>query len=314
MDGGVTINRPPRDGRMAFVRIPDNISVELLQKGAALAPAEPWASMPNTGNGDAARSSPVPAFTDNYSGWSTTRPAARQRWSTPAMPRRCWPQPSAAAGRSASAGTRTGTPITPAATWRSRTRPARRSPGPAAADIAGRDVALSRRRRGPPRRPCRPRDRSPRPYARPRRFGLRRRRIAFVGDTLFAMGCGRLFEGTPEQMYRSRSQRHRRRCPTTPRSIAAHEYTLANARFAAHAEPDNATIAAAPRRGRGAARRRARSRFRRGRSRNARPTRSFAPPTVAGVRAPALRQRQVSFMKRSADCDGGRDCKEVKDA
>jgi lactoylglutathione lyase len=46
---GVTINRPPRDGRMAFVRSPDNISVELLQRGAALAPAEPWASMPNTG-------------------------------------------------------------------------------------------------------------------------------------------------------------------------------------------------------------------------------------------------------------------------
>ena len=46
---GVTINRPPRDGRMAFVRSPDNISVELLQKGHALDPAEPWASMPNTG-------------------------------------------------------------------------------------------------------------------------------------------------------------------------------------------------------------------------------------------------------------------------
>jgi lactoylglutathione lyase len=49
MDAGVTINRPPRDGRMAFVRTPDNISIELLQKDAALAPAEPWASMPNTG-------------------------------------------------------------------------------------------------------------------------------------------------------------------------------------------------------------------------------------------------------------------------
>jgi lactoylglutathione lyase len=48
-DHGVTINRPPRDGRMAFVRSPDNISVELLQKGAAQAPAEPWLSMPNTG-------------------------------------------------------------------------------------------------------------------------------------------------------------------------------------------------------------------------------------------------------------------------
>jgi lactoylglutathione lyase len=49
-DHGVTILRPPRDGRMAFVRSPDNISIELLQQGAALAPAEPWKSMPNTGN------------------------------------------------------------------------------------------------------------------------------------------------------------------------------------------------------------------------------------------------------------------------
>jgi len=47
---GVTINRPPRDGRMAFVRSPDHISIELLQKGPALPPAEPWASMPNTGS------------------------------------------------------------------------------------------------------------------------------------------------------------------------------------------------------------------------------------------------------------------------
>ncbi|WP_062014422.1 VOC family protein [Aureimonas sp. AU4] len=49
MDGGVTINRPPRDGRMAFVKSPDNISIEILQKGEAKAPAEPWSSMPNTG-------------------------------------------------------------------------------------------------------------------------------------------------------------------------------------------------------------------------------------------------------------------------
>ena len=48
-DGGVTINRPPRDGNMAFVRSPDGISIELLQEGERLAPAEPWASMPNTG-------------------------------------------------------------------------------------------------------------------------------------------------------------------------------------------------------------------------------------------------------------------------
>lgn len=49
MDGGVTINRPPRDGHMAFVRSPDDISVELLQAGRPLPPREPWASMPNTG-------------------------------------------------------------------------------------------------------------------------------------------------------------------------------------------------------------------------------------------------------------------------
>jgi lactoylglutathione lyase len=50
MDGGVTINRPPREGRMAFVRTPDGISIELLQKGGNLPVAEPWASMPNTGS------------------------------------------------------------------------------------------------------------------------------------------------------------------------------------------------------------------------------------------------------------------------
>jgi len=50
MNAGVTINRPPRDGRMAFIRSPDGISIELLQDGTALPPREPWASMPNTGS------------------------------------------------------------------------------------------------------------------------------------------------------------------------------------------------------------------------------------------------------------------------
>jgi lactoylglutathione lyase len=50
MDAGVVINRPPRDGHMAFIRSPDNISIELLQQGKALEPAEPWQSMPNTGH------------------------------------------------------------------------------------------------------------------------------------------------------------------------------------------------------------------------------------------------------------------------
>lgn len=65
-------------------------------------------------------------------------------------------------------------------------------------------------------------------------------RVAFVGDTLFAMGCGRLFEGSPEQMYRSLQ----RLCglPADTRLFCAHEYTLANARFAAHIEPDNRAI------------------------------------------------------------------------
>jgi hydroxyacylglutathione hydrolase len=63
---------------------------------------------------------------------------------------------------------------------------------------------------------------------------------AFVGDTLFAMGCGRLFEGTPEQMYRSLSRIAGLADDT--RLYPAHEYTLANARFAAHAEPGNADI------------------------------------------------------------------------
>lgn len=49
LDAGVIINRPPRDGRMAFVRSPDNVSIELLQRGAALAPESPWKEMPNTG-------------------------------------------------------------------------------------------------------------------------------------------------------------------------------------------------------------------------------------------------------------------------
>lgn len=66
-------------------------------------------------------------------------------------------------------------------------------------------------------------------------------RAAFVGDTLFAMGCGRLFEGTPEQMYRSLKQLTR--LPDDTRLYCAHEYTLSNARFATHAEPENAAIA-----------------------------------------------------------------------
>jgi hydroxyacylglutathione hydrolase len=66
--------------------------------------------------------------------------------------------------------------------------------------------------------------------------------VAFVGDTLFAMGCGRLFEGTPQQMFNSLNRLAA--LPDETRLFCAHEYTLANARFATHAEPDNARIAA----------------------------------------------------------------------
>ena len=66
-------------------------------------------------------------------------------------------------------------------------------------------------------------------------------RAAFVGDTLFAMGCGRLFEGTPEQMYRSLGRLVS--LPDDTRLYCAHEYTLSNARFAVHAEPENLAIA-----------------------------------------------------------------------
>lgn len=65
-------------------------------------------------------------------------------------------------------------------------------------------------------------------------------RVAFVGDTLFAMGCGRLFEGSPEQMYRS--LKRLTGLPADTKLYCAHEYTLANARFAAHVEPANQAI------------------------------------------------------------------------
>ena len=66
-------------------------------------------------------------------------------------------------------------------------------------------------------------------------------RVAFVGDTLFAMGCGRLFEGTPDQMYGSLGRLMA--LPDETRLFCAHEYTLSNARYAAHAEPSNVAIA-----------------------------------------------------------------------
>src|SRR3954453_1139117 len=78
VDKGVTIRRPPRDGHMAFVRSPDNISIELLQKGERLAPAEPWASMPNTGEWQAGLTAASPT------GSGASIRSSRRRWRAPA--------------------------------------------------------------------------------------------------------------------------------------------------------------------------------------------------------------------------------------
>ena len=127
-------------------------------------------------------------------------------------------------------------------------------------------------------------------------------RVAFVGDTLFAMGCGRLFEGTPQQMYASLNRLAA--LPGDTQLYCAHEYTLSNARFAGHAEPGNAAIAdrlkavealrraddhpADERRG-GACNQSLRSRV-----------------ELGGVRAPQDGERQLSFMNESAleSCGG----------
>ena len=82
--------------------------------------------------------------------------------------------------------------------------------------------------------------------------------MIFVGDTMFAMGCGRLFEGTAEQMYAN--MQRIAALPDDVRIYCGHEYTLANARFAAHVDPDNADVARAAGAGLRAARRRRRSR------------------------------------------------------
>jgi hydroxyacylglutathione hydrolase len=113
--------------------------------------------------------------------------------------------------------------------------------GPAAEDIPGRDVALSEGSE------LHIGDHAGRAIEIPGHtlghiaLVFEADRIAFVGDTLFAMGCGKLFEGTPQQMYRSLQ-----RLADLPEDTAlycGHEYTLANARFAAHSEPGNAAIA-----------------------------------------------------------------------
>ena len=150
-------------------------------------------------------------------------------------------KPSAAAGRSRKYGTPIGTPITRGAICAVKAASGCTISGPASETIAGRDVALAE--------------------GSELRIGEHRGRvieipghtlghialhfeedgIAFVGDTLFAMGCGRVFEGTAEQMFTS--LKRLTALPDHTALYCGHEYTLANARFAAHAEPDNRSIA-----------------------------------------------------------------------
>ena len=117
-------------------------------------------------------------------------------------------------------------------------------------------------------------------------------RIAFVGDTLFAMGCGRLFEGTAEQMFGSLQRLAA--LPDETALYCGHEYTLANAHFAAHAEPDNPAVADAAGRGQACAHAGG-SRCRRRSPRNGRPTPSFALRTPRNLRA--CGQRKTASVK-----------------
>ena len=176
--------------------------------------------------------------------------------------------------------------------------------GPASENIPGRDVALQRRRRGPPRRSCRPGDRSARPHARPHRA----RSSTTSGSPSSATPCSRwaaddCSKARREQMYRSLQRLTA--LPDDTRLYCAHEYTLSNARFAAHAEPGNAADRRAARRRRGTARRGQDHASRRPSRRNVQPIPSFAPRR-GGIRAAAGRTKTASVHERSAEVAFGR--------
>jgi hydroxyacylglutathione hydrolase len=237
MENGVTINRPPRDGRMAFVRSPDAISIE---GGRARSRRAVGVDVQHGGMVmlDVVA---VPAFADNYL-WLVHDKASGE---TAVV------DPGDAAPVLAEA-VRRGWTITQV--WNTHWHPdhtggnlaikaatGARISGPAAENIPGSDVALKEGDE------VRLGDHVGRVIEVPgHTLGhvaliFDGERVAFVGDTLFAMGCGRLFEGTPEQMYRS-LQRLTALPPET-RLYCAHEYTLSNARFAVHAAPGDAAIA-----------------------------------------------------------------------
>ena len=189
------------------------------------------------------KSSPFPPSPTITSGWSTTRRAARPRSSIRATPRRPWPKPRRRgwtitqvwnthcipdhSGGNVAMKEATGCTVSgPAAEEHPRRAMSRLSEGAELriGDQVGRVIEIPGHTLG--------------------HIALifDDERVAFVGDTLFAMGCGRLFEGTRSKCTIRSSGSPL--CPTKPRFTARHEYTLANARFATHAEPDNPAIAA----------------------------------------------------------------------
>ena len=243
MDAGVTINRPPRDGHMAFVRTPDSISVELLQDGHARPPSRGRrCPIPASGRRASRIVRIARAAATITSGWSTTPSAARRWWSI----------------RRGRAGARRGDARgwTIGQIWNTHWHPDHTGgnaaikaatgctiTGPAAeaATIPTLDRRWRRRHRAA-RRACRAGDRSARPYRRPHRLSLRRRRDRCSSATRCsrwaAAGCSR-----------ARRRRCSPTCSGSPRCrprrcvYCAHEYTQSNGRYALVAEPDNAAIA-----------------------------------------------------------------------
>ena len=256
---------------------------------------DPRARRPRRGAWKSSPSPPSPTIT---SGWSTMRRAAKRRSSIPATPRRCWPKRERR-GWTHRPGVEhpLALPTTPAATSPSRKRPARRLRPRGRRPFPARDVGLSEGSEAAHRRARRAGDRGPRPHARPYRPDLRGGRASRSSATpcsrWAAAGCSK---GRREQMHRSLQRLAA--LPAETQLYCAHEYTLANARFAAHAEPGNRGD-----RARGSARS----------QRCARRARSPLPTTVArgtcnqslrssrrrgGVRAPARGERQLPFMSR----------------
>ena len=300
MDGGVTINRPPRDGHMAFVRSPDGISVELLQKGERARARRALGVDAQHGRMVMARLSvsAVPVLTDNYV-WLIHDPDSGETAAVdPSVDASPCSKP-----RCAGLADRPGAehPLASRShrrqSWRSRTATGCTITAPAEAERVSkidRIVAEG--------------DRVtvggaeamvwdiPAHTAGHIAYYFEDERMIFVGDTMFAMGCGRLFEGTAEQMYAN--MQRIAALPDEVRIYCGHEYTLANARFAAHVEPDNAAVGerlervialreredhASHDRCRGARHQPLRSRFR-----------------CRGIRAPACGERQLPLISAGA--------------